>query len=85
MPPRNDTTKFAIRLATTEDVPALRRLVALCRVPLFCGPALVAEIDGNLGAAVSLADGLAVADSSESASAAKRLLRARRDALLAPS
>jgi hypothetical protein len=85
MPPHNDTTKYVIRLATAADVPALRRLVILSRVPLFCGPALVAEIDGNLGAAVSLADGLAVAESSEPASAAKDLLRARREALLAPS
>jgi hypothetical protein len=85
MPPHNETTKCVIRLATTDDVPALRRLVTLCHVPLFCGPALVAEIDGNLGAAVSLADGRAVAEESEPATAAKRLLRARREALLAPS
>ena len=85
MPSHNETTKYVIRLATTADVPALRRLVTACRVPLFCGPALVAEIDGNLGAALSLADGRAIAEESAPANAAKRLLRARHEALLAPS
>jgi hypothetical protein len=57
---------YAIRLATLDDVPALRRLVALDGPrSLFCGPALIGEIDGVPAAAVSLADGRMIADPSQ--------------------
>lgn len=91
MPPqsqRNNThlaTDCVIRYATTDDVPALRRLVEQARVRVFCGPALVAEIDGTVSAAVSLADGHAIADPSQPTSVLRQLVRTRREALLALS
>jgi hypothetical protein len=74
-----------IRYATTDDVPALRRLVQRANVRLFCGPALVADVGGALGAAVSLADGQVIADPSQPASVVRQLLRTRRDSSLALS
>jgi hypothetical protein len=91
MPPhseRSSTQSAAdciIRLATADDVPALRRLLTQGRVRVFCGPALVAEIGGSVGAALSLADGHFVADPSQPASVLRQLFRARRDALRALS
>jgi hypothetical protein len=78
-------TDCVIRYATADDVPALRRLVQQCRRRVFCGPALVAEIGGNVGAALSLADGQIIADPSQPTSLLRQLLRTRRDALLAHS
>ncbi len=74
-----------IRYATTDDVPALRRLVQLANVRLFCGPALVADIGGVLGAAVSLADGQVIADPTQPANVLRQLLRTRRESALAHS
>ena len=91
MPPRSERSSeypaadCVIRYAVADDVPALRRLVRLGRVRVFCGPVLVAEIDGNLGAALSLADGQIIADPSQPTGVLEQLLRARRDALLAAS
>ena len=70
-----------IRYATSDDVPALRRLVQQARVRVFCGPALVAEIGGNVRAALSVANGQLVADPSQPTSVIGQLLRARDDAL----
>jgi hypothetical protein len=53
---------YAIRLATEDDAPALRRLAALDSRPALSGPALVGEIDGAPAAVLSLADGRVVAD-----------------------
>jgi hypothetical protein len=73
-----------IRYATQQDVLALRRLVTQGGVRVFCGPALVAEIGGEVGAAVSLPDGQVIADPSQPTSVLRQL-RTRRDALLAHS
>ena len=78
-------TDCVIRYATTDDVPALRRLVAQANARLFCGPALVADVGGVLGAAVSLADGQVIADPSQPTSVLRQLLHTRRNTLLAPS
>jgi hypothetical protein len=78
-------TDCVIRYATADDVPALRGLVKRANVRLFCGPALVADIGGTLGAAVSLADGQVVADPSQPTSVLRQLLRTRCDASLAQS
>jgi hypothetical protein len=91
MPPQSQrsnthsATDCVIRYATTDDVPALRRLVKQARVRVFCGPALVAEIGGTVGAAVSLADGQAIADPSQPTGVLGQLVRTRREALLALS
>ena len=76
---------YTIRYATVNDVPALRRLVELAGARLFCGPALIAEIDGAPAAAVSLADGRVIADPSQSTTVPRQLLCMRRDALHATS
>jgi hypothetical protein len=74
---------YTIRYATLDDVPALRRLVELDGTPLFCGPALIAEIGGAPAAAVSLRDGRLIADPSQPTTVPSQLLRMRRDALRA--
>ena len=51
-----------LRPATTADTPALRDLAELESTRLPAGPFLVAERDGELQAALSLADGTAIAD-----------------------
>ena len=76
------TADCIIRTATADDVPALRRLMQLARVRVFCAPALVAEMGGSVGAAISLANGRIIADPSRPTSHLTRLLRMRRDALL---
>jgi hypothetical protein len=53
---------YVIRYATVDDVPALRRLVELDGPRLFCGPALIGEIDGTPTAALSMDDGRVTAD-----------------------
>jgi hypothetical protein len=80
---RNPAADCVIRYATADDVPTLRRLVQQGRVRAFCGPALVAEIGGNVGAALSLANGQIIVDPSRPTSHVMQLLRTRRDALLA--
>jgi hypothetical protein len=91
MPPHSEQSSThsaadcIIRFATADDVPALRRLVTQARLRVFCGPALVAEIGGRLGAAVSLADGQLIADPSQPTRLLEQLLRTRRDGLLAHS
>jgi hypothetical protein len=73
-------TACTIRYATADDVPALRRLLARDSRRVFCGPALVAEVRGVLGAAVSLANGQVIADPAQPTWILTRLLRTRHDA-----
>ncbi len=53
---------IAIRNATTGDGPALSRLAALDSAPVPSGEVVLAEVDGELRAAVSVATGRVVAD-----------------------
>ena len=53
---------ITIRTATDADVPDLARLAALDETATIHLPALIAEADGRLIAARSLADGLVAAD-----------------------
>jgi len=56
-------TTYTIRIATAADEPALRRLAEIdSQDPLTAGPLLLGEVDGKPTAAVSLADGRAVAN-----------------------
>ena len=73
-------TACTIRYATANDVPALRRLLGWDTRRVFCGPALVAEVRGVLGAAVSLANGQVIADPAQPTTVLTQLLRVRRDA-----
>ena len=68
-------TACTIRYATSDDVPALRRLLGRDSRRVFCGPALVAEVRGVLGAAVSLADGQVIADPAQPTKVLTQLLR----------
>jgi hypothetical protein len=54
--------ELRIRYATAEDAADLRRLAALDSATLPPAPLLVAELDGELQAALSLWDGRAIAD-----------------------
>jgi hypothetical protein len=51
-----------IRMAATDDARALHRLAALDSTDFDGGPALVAEVGGELWAAVSLTSGELMAD-----------------------
>ena len=51
-----------IRLACDEDAAGLRRLADLDSAGVPAGPVLVAEVDGELRAAVSLVDAVVIAD-----------------------
>lgn len=53
---------LTIRPATADDTAALRRLAALDSASPPTGDALVAEVDGELWAALDLDDGRAIAD-----------------------
>jgi hypothetical protein len=58
----SDQTLLLLRPAAAEDDRALRRLAELDSAAPLRGPIVVAVADGDLVAAVSLADGRAVAD-----------------------
>jgi hypothetical protein len=56
------TASVTIRMAGAEDTRALHRLAALDSTRYDGGPALVAEVDGELWAAVSIEGDAAMAD-----------------------
>ena len=60
--PADAGSTVAIRHAGPHDVPALERLSQLELRPVLRGDALVAEVDGEVRAALSLDDGRALAD-----------------------
>lgn len=61
--PLDDGLGITIRFAYPDDEPAVRRLAALDSRPVPPAPRLVAEVDGELWAAISVTgEGAAVAD-----------------------
>jgi hypothetical protein len=78
-------TSVSIRRAGPHDAPALCRLAALDSAAPLCGEVLLAEVDGEARAALSLADGSVVADPFRRTAALVDLLAMRRDQLLARS
>jgi hypothetical protein len=66
-----------IRYGFPEDERCLRRLAALDSSEPLGGPVLVAEVDGELRAALSLVDGAVVADPFHPTAALTELLLAR--------
>jgi hypothetical protein len=74
---------YAIRPATEDDAPALRRLATLDSSPPLGHPVLLAEIDGTPAAALSLADGRLAADPFLPTAALAVHLRLRAKGLLA--
>jgi hypothetical protein len=67
-----------IRPGTEADRPLLRRLAALDSANVPHSPTLVAELDGQVLAAISQSDGRAVADPFQRTGDLVALLRARR-------
>ncbi|HEY2771394.1 MAG TPA: hypothetical protein VGI87_12535 [Solirubrobacteraceae bacterium] len=55
-------TSITIRRGYADDSAGLFRLAALDSAEVPAGPLLLAEVDGELHAALSLADGSAIAD-----------------------
>ena len=72
-----DAAPITIRLAYADDFTALGRLAALDSAPIPPRPVLLAEVDGELRAALSLRDGSAVADPFHLTNDLVALLRAR--------
>jgi len=74
---------ISIRAATSNDGRTLLRLAALDSAPVPAGPVLLAEVDGEPQAALSLHDGRAVADPFEPTAELVSLLRVHAGALAA--
>jgi hypothetical protein len=75
---------FTVRFAYPDDHAALRRLAALDSSPPLPGPVLVAEVGGELWAAVTLAgEPRAIADPFHHTAELVALLRERADRLAA--
>lgn len=68
-------TPITIRIATGADAASLARLAALDSSGLLEAPVVVAEIRGDLRAAMSLSDGAAIADPFHPSAALVALLR----------
>ena len=68
---------LTLRFAFPDDERALRRLAALDSAAVPPTPALVAEVGGELRAALSLSDGSAIADPFHFTQELTALLRAR--------
>lgn len=68
---------IAIRPACRADEPALERLAALDSARALAEPILVASVDGEVRAALSLADGRAIADPFERTAELVALLSVR--------
>jgi hypothetical protein len=71
------TSTLTIRVATTDDVPALYRLALLDSSRVPSGMVLLGEVDGDLWAALSVDDGHAVADPFRPSADIVRALRIR--------
>jgi hypothetical protein len=83
-PPRvQQAAQIAIRLARDDETTALQRLAWLSERPLRGGRALVAEVDGELRAALPLAGGPVVSDPFRPTAELAELLELRAQQLLA--
>jgi hypothetical protein len=71
------TGGFTIRPAFPDDAAALARLAALDSQPLPSGRLLLAEVHGEIWAALSLEHATAIADPFRQTAAVVELLRAR--------
>jgi hypothetical protein len=68
---------MTIRYASDDDAPKLARLAALDSAKVPGGALLVAEVDGELWAAVAIGRGAAIADPFRPSGPVVELLRAR--------
>ena len=71
-----------LRLGTTADMPALKRLATLDSTDVPAAPFLLAEVGGELRAAVSLTDRQTVADPFHPTAPLEQLLLRRAEQLL---
>jgi hypothetical protein len=78
-----DTSPITIRPAYADDDVVLFRLAALDSAAVPRGPVLLAEVDGNARAALSLRDGAVVADPFHLTADLVALLRARASSVTA--
>ena len=76
---------FTIRPAQKSDEPTLAWLAMLNSRPVVARPALIGDIDGIPGAAISLVDGRVVADPFRPTSALCAALRLHRSGWRAPA
>jgi hypothetical protein len=76
-------SSMTIRYASEGDAPALGRLAALDSARVPAGALLVAEVDGELWAAVAIGRGSAIADPFRPSGPVVELLRARARQLVA--
>jgi hypothetical protein len=76
---------ISLRAATSNDGPALVRLAALDSADVPAGPVLVAEVDGEPQAAMSLRDGRVVADPFAHTAELVSLLRLRAGTVADPA
>lgn len=84
--PLDEGLGFTIRFAYPDDEAALRHLAALDSQPVPCRPLLVAEVDGELWAAVTIGGApLAIADPFHHTGELVAVLRERADRLARPS
>ena len=83
--PLVESLGVTIRLSYPDDEPSLWRLATLDSQPLSAGPHLVAEVDGQLWAAVSIAgDRSVIADPFHHTAALVRMLQDQAAALTRP-
>jgi len=73
----NRDAAVTLRCAEPRDGAALARLAELDSAPAPAPPVLLADVDGELLAAISLADGATVANPFRATAALVELLRAR--------
>ena len=76
-----DAAAVTVRFATPDDARELRRLAQLDSGPVPAGEALVAEVDGQLLAALPLGSGKALADPFRPTAGLVRLLELRESQL----
>jgi hypothetical protein len=69
------TDQVTIRSSTSGDLPAIRRLAAIDSAAVPSGQLLLAEVNGDLVAALAVADGRVIADPFVLTSAIVGLLR----------
>jgi hypothetical protein len=81
--PKPNLSNVTVRHAVDADERALARLAALDSAPRLRGPALLAEADARVIAALPLGSGRAIADPFEPSAEAVALLELRRSQLTA--
>lgn len=72
-----ESTEIVIRVPGPEDLPRIARVAGLDSAQMPTGPMLVASVDGQIRAAISLDDGRVIADPFHRTSELADMLRIR--------